>query len=94
MQSVIARIERENLAKEISNALYLWPEIDRQIFSLAHYDGQSLETISRSARLSVDEISEILKRCDQRLHESLKSFRRSSCRQTYPISNVVSRPAA
>ena len=94
MQSVIARIERENLAKEISNALYGWPELDRQIFAQAHYRGQSLETISRSVQLGIGEVSEILKRCDRRLHESLKAFRKSSCQQPFPVTSEVSRTAA
>jgi|WetSurMetagenome_2_1015567.scaffolds.fasta_scaffold38591_2 DNA-directed RNA polymerase specialized sigma24 family protein len=94
MQSIIARIERENLATEILNALYRWPELDRQIFSQAHYRGQSLETISRSVQLGVDEVRDILKRCDRRLHESLKAFRNSSCPQPFPVTREASRPAA
>jgi DNA-directed RNA polymerase specialized sigma24 family protein len=94
MQSVVARMERESLIKEISNTLHQLPELDRQIFSQVHYHGQSLETISRSVQLSVEEVNEILRRCDRQLHESLKAFRDSSCNGHLQITGEASRPAA
>jgi DNA-directed RNA polymerase specialized sigma24 family protein len=79
MLSVNAKIKRENLIQEIFNALRQWPALERRIFAQAHYHGQSLEAISRFHRLDVEEVAVILKRCDCRLHTSLREFRKSSC---------------
>jgi DNA-directed RNA polymerase specialized sigma24 family protein len=79
MLSVNEKIKREDLIQEIFNALRQWPALERRIFAQAHYHGQSLEAISRSHRLDVEEVSMILKRCDRRLHTFLREFRKSSC---------------
>ncbi len=79
MLSVIAKIKREDLIQEIFDALRQWPELDRNIFAQAHYHGQSLEAISCSHRLDVEEVIMILKRCDHRLHTYLREFRKGSC---------------
>lgn len=77
MCAVIPAIEREHLFQEILNILRQWPELDRKVFSQAHYEGQSLEAISRSLQLDVKEVSAILIQCDCQLHASLLSFRKS-----------------
>lgn len=68
--------ERETLLQEINNAFFQWPELERGIFSQAHYHGKSLEAISRSLQLDVEEVSTILKRCQRRLYASLRNFRK------------------
>jgi hypothetical protein len=79
MPAVISKIDRENLFQEICNTLRQWPELERRIFSQAHYHGQSLEAISRSLQLDVEEVSTILKECDCRLNASIRNFRKNSC---------------
>jgi DNA-directed RNA polymerase specialized sigma24 family protein len=74
MPSAIEEIKREDLSREICNSLRKWPELERRIFSQAHYNGQSLEAISRSLQLDVREVNAILKQCDHRLHASLRNF--------------------
>jgi DNA-directed RNA polymerase specialized sigma24 family protein len=76
MYSVGPKIERENLFQEILNVLRQWPERDRRVFWQAHYEGQSVEAISRSLQLGEKEVSAVLLKCDDRLHASLGSFRK------------------
>ena len=78
MRAVIAGTKRETLLQEIHNAFLQWPELDRGVFSQAHYFGQSPEAISHSLQLDVEEVRTILKRCERRLYASLRSFRKSS----------------
>ena len=80
-----AKIKRDNLVQEILSALSQWPELERRIFTQAHYHGRSLETISRSLRLDVEEVSFILKQCDHQLHTCLREFCISSCAKPSPI---------
>ncbi len=75
MQAVIAGKEHETLLQEIKTAFLQWPELERRVFSEAHYYGKSPEAISRSLELDVEEVSSILKRCERRLHASLRNFR-------------------
>ena len=72
MSAENAIIRREDLIREIFNTLSQWPELERRVFTQAHYDGQSPEAISLSLRLDIEEVSAILKQCDQRLHTSLR----------------------
>jgi hypothetical protein len=78
------KMKRENLFQSIFNALDRWPELERSIFSRAHYNGQSVKAIAHSLQLDVEEVSAILRRCDRRLYASLDSFRKSDC-QSPPI---------
>jgi hypothetical protein len=78
MRAVVTGAEREALLREIHNTFLQWPELDRRIFSQAHYCGQSPEALSRSLQLDVEEVSTTLKRCESRLHAALSSFRKSS----------------
>jgi hypothetical protein len=89
-----AKIRRENLFQEISSVFRQWPELERRVFSQAHYYGQSLDAISRSLQLDVEEVGTILKHCDRRLHASLRNFRNSSCEKPSPISAETACPAA
>ena len=79
MLAVTAKIKREDLFQEIFTVFRQWPELEQRVFSQAHYHGQSLEAISRSLQLDVEEVGKILKRCDCRLYASLRNFRASSC---------------
>jgi DNA-directed RNA polymerase specialized sigma24 family protein len=83
MPGVISKIDREDLFKEVCNTLHQLPELERRIFSQAHYSGQSLEAISRSFQLEVAEVSAILKECDQRLNTSIRSLRKKQLRETF-----------
>ena len=78
MPGVISKTDREDLFQEICNTLLKWPELERRVFSQAHYYGQSLEAISRSLRLDVQEVSKILGECDRRLNISIKNFRKDA----------------
>ena len=73
------KTKREDLIQKISNTLSQWPELQRRIFVQAHYHGQSLEAISRSLKLDVDEVSVILKQCDRQLYISLREFCENRC---------------
>ncbi len=79
MRAVNAKMKREDLIQEISAVLSQWPELEQRIFAQAHYQGQSLEAISCSFRLDVEEVSIILKHCDRQLYASLREFCKSSC---------------
>ena len=79
MRTVIAKIEREDLCQNIINIFRQWPDIERRIFYQTHYCGQSLEAISRSFKLDMEEVSMILEQCDSLLHTSLRKFRKASC---------------
>jgi hypothetical protein len=94
MPAVISKIGRENLLQEIFYALRKWPELERRIFSEAHYHGQSPEAISRSLHLDVKEVDKILKRCDRQLLASLRNYRNSSCEKPSPIPAKTACPMA
>ena len=72
-------MRRDDLFQEISNTLYQWPEQQRQIFFRAHYNGQTLEAISRAFEMDSSEVKRILKKCDQQLQVSLSKYRGSGC---------------
>ena len=78
MPAVISKMKREDLFQEISDVIRQWPELERRIFSQAHYQGQSPEAISKSLKLNVEEVDSILRHCDLRLYSSLRDFRKSS----------------
>lgn len=77
MRAGIFKIKRENLIQDIFSILGQWPDIDRNVFCQAHYEGQSAESISRSLQLNVEEVHHILEQCDRRLHASLRSLGKS-----------------
>jgi hypothetical protein len=78
MLAVTSKIKREDLFQEIFAVFRQWPELEQRIFSQAHYHGQSLEAISRSLQLDVEEVGTILKQCDRRLYASLRNFHSGS----------------
>jgi DNA-directed RNA polymerase specialized sigma24 family protein len=84
-------IKRENLLEEISAAIRQWPEFEQRVFSQAHYHGQSLEAISRSFQLDIDQVSAILKKCDQRLYAFLKSFPKTA-KETNAVNGARRNP--
>ena len=84
MRGVNTGTKRETLLQEINNAFLQWPELDRRVFSQAHYHGKSLEAISRSLQLDVEAVSTILEGCERRLYASLRSFRKT-CREEPPL---------
>ncbi len=87
------KMKRENLFQSIFNALNRWPELERCIFSRAHYDGQSVKAIAHSMQLDVGEVSTIIRRCDRRLYASLDSFRKSDCERLPVIMAETACPA-
>jgi len=87
-------MKRENLVQSIFNAVNRWPELERSIFSRAHYKGQSVKAIAHSLQLDVEEVSAILRRCDRRLYASLGSFRQSDCERLPIIMAETACPAA
>jgi hypothetical protein len=86
MLDVAVKAKRESLFQEISRTVSRWPEREREVFAQAHYQGQSLEAISRSLQINPEEISAILRLCEQRLHNSLRDFRKSDNDKTSAIS--------
>ncbi len=93
MRAVIAGTKRETLLQEIHNAFLQWPELERSIFSQAHYYGQSPEAISRSLQLDVGNVRATLKQCELRLYTSLRIFRNSSCNKPSQTPAEITRPA-
>jgi len=79
MPGHISKMDRENLFQEIRSALLQWPELERGIFSQAHYGGKSLEEISRSVQLDVKDVSAILKACGRRLNASIRGLPQITC---------------
>jgi hypothetical protein len=94
MKAAPIKIKRESLLQEISGILRQWPQIDRKVFSQAHYCGQSAEAISRTLQLKEEEVRQILKECEHRLHYSLRNFRHNDCGQSKLIASQPARPAA
>jgi DNA-directed RNA polymerase specialized sigma24 family protein len=72
-------MKREDLVQEIFNQLGQWTEQDRQIFSLVHYQGQSLDAISNSFEMDLREVSRMLQKCDRQLQLSLRKYREVDC---------------
>lgn len=94
MSAVMLKGKREDLFREIFNVLRKWPDLDRRVFSQAHYKGQSPETISGSLNLDVNEVSSILRKCDRELLASLKGFRGNSGTKASFITTASASPAA
>jgi DNA-directed RNA polymerase specialized sigma subunit len=88
------KMKRQNLFQSIFNALNRWPELERSIFSRAHYHGQSVQAIAHSLQLDEEEVRTILRRCDRRLYSSLDGFRKSDCESLSIIMAEAARPAA
>jgi DNA-directed RNA polymerase specialized sigma24 family protein len=86
-------MKRENLFQLIFNALNRWPELERCIFSRAHYKGQSVKAIAHSLQLDVEEVSTILRRCERRLYASLNSSRKSDYERLSVIMAETACPA-
>jgi hypothetical protein len=89
MRAFIAGTKREALLQKIYYAILQWPELERRIFSQAHYYGQSPEAISRSLQLDAEEVRATLKQCERRLYTSLQSYRESSCDKPSPIPTGI-----
>ncbi len=94
MLAGIEKTGRENLIREIISVLGQWPEIERNVFLQAHYQGQSVETISRSFKLNVEEVRQILKQCDRRLYASLRNSGKSGSGTPSLPAVKIARPAA
>jgi DNA-directed RNA polymerase specialized sigma24 family protein len=76
--NVIAKTKRDDLFQEIFNTLHQWPEVERKVFTRAHYHGQSADVISRALNLDPAEVRLILKRCNSQLQTSLSKFRKTA----------------
>ena len=94
MSAVTAKIRHETLFLEILAVLRQWSDLERRIFSQAHYKGQSLEAISHSLGLDAEEVSTILKQCDRQLHAALKNSCKSNCGKSLPIPAETARISA
>jgi DNA-directed RNA polymerase specialized sigma24 family protein len=94
MSVAIEKTKREGLIKEIISVLDQWPERERSIFSQAHYEGQSVDAISRSLQLNVEEVQQILRLCERRLHASLKNLQQVDCEAPSLPAVQTARPAA
>lgn len=75
MLSVNKKIKREDLLHEIFYTLHQWTDLNRRIFIMAHYQGQTLEGISRALKLDTEEINKILQLCDRQLYAALRDYR-------------------
>jgi len=94
MSAGIEKKKREGLIKEIISVLGQWSERERSVFSQAHYQGQSVDAISRSHQLNVEEVQQILKQCERRLHASLKNLQQVDCEAPSLPAIIAARPAA
>ncbi|MBN1569736.1 MAG: hypothetical protein JXA73_17965 [Acidobacteria bacterium] len=93
MPAVVEKIKRDSLFQEISITYRQWPELERKIFALAHYRGQSPEVIALSLQLEVEEVSEILRQCDRRLQSSLSNFRKGGHEKRTLVSDKAPCPS-
>ena len=82
-------MKREDLFQEITDTLYQLPEREREIFFRAHYSGQSIESISCVCEIDLDEVKQILKKCDQKLQLSLSKYRRCGCADPTPATSKI-----
>jgi hypothetical protein len=94
MKAVFSKAKREDLFREIVGIFRQWPELDRTVFFQAHYHGKSVETISRSLNMDVEEVSIILKQCDRQLNASLRNFRQDTRDKPLPIPAKTARSEA
>jgi DNA-directed RNA polymerase specialized sigma24 family protein len=69
--------ERVVLAGMILRVIREWPERQRRVFVAAHYQNQTVDQIAASHGMGVGDVRSILRQCECRLHEALKSFRNS-----------------
>ena len=72
MPIVSEKMKREALLQGILDTLREWPNLDQQIFAQAHYHGQSIETISSSLNLDMEEVRLILQHRDRELYAALR----------------------
>ena len=82
-----------NLFQEIVKSLHQWPPIEQKVFMQAHYRGRSLEEISRSLHLDMQEVHAVLRNCERRLHASLRNFRGDDSRAEENLPGCL-RPGA
>jgi len=94
MPAVAAKTKRDDLLQEIFGVFREWPDLERKVFSQAHYQGQSPQAISRSLHLNVAEVRTILEQCDRRLHDSLRDFRKSDYGKPSPVQAETACPVA
>jgi len=79
MPAVYSKTKRDDLFREIVSVFRQWPELERIVFCQAHYHGKSVEAISRSLNLNVEEVHALLNQCDCQLNASLRNFRNKGC---------------
>ena len=72
---------REELVSKIADTLNEMPELMRCVFSLNHYEGQSLIQISDQTGLSEADLDALLRSADRRLHKVLRPLRAGQRRQ-------------
>ena len=84
MKIMAEAMQREVLFRVILDTQREWPNLDRQIFAQAHYHGQSIETISRTLNLNMEEVRRILLHCNRELYAALRRFRESDVGKSLP----------
>jgi DNA-directed RNA polymerase specialized sigma24 family protein len=75
MSAILLKRKREDLFQEIRGVFRKWPDLERKVFSLAHYQGKSMEAISRSLEVDVEIVRKILGECERELYTSLRNHR-------------------
>ncbi len=65
---------RKCLSEAILSELDSWPKLNRDVFVLTHYRGQSTEQVGSSKGLAVADVRQILAQCERKLRAALKQF--------------------
>ncbi len=87
--------DRELLSRAIVDVLGGWPDLHRRVFVEAHYEGRSIETISRSLGVCATDVRMILEGCERRLRAALRSFIGAGHRSSeHPRPGVAVRSAS
>ena len=84
MPAALLKEKRESLFHEIAIVMETWPEQQRRVFSLFHYNGKSPAAISRILAIGAEEVCSLLDKCERQLHRSLRSFHRTRPDDTSP----------
>jgi DNA-directed RNA polymerase specialized sigma24 family protein len=75
MSAFLLKEKREDLVRTIAGVFRHWTDLERQIFSQAHYQGKTPEIISHSLNVESNEVDGILHKCEQELRISLRDYR-------------------
>ena len=87
MSTLLVKGKREDLFQKITGVLYTWTDLERTVFFQSHYQGQSVESISRSLKVDESIVHTILKKCERELYASLRGFNQNIHRT--PITTAL-----